>query len=732
MDPVTRNLIFSIPQQADLGCKDQSGHQVGLSEEPRYEYLDFGHHDQKDESKWRTSNMPEETSLMSAKLTDGRQDLWNPNPDRESKLEVVGSGSLYDIRAYKEEKKKPLKLYSADDDEEEEEELRYKLPPKELSPDITKSLHNERQEVIRSQAVRKHDTVAARWSSMEELEALNTGSPARDSPAVGRSYSTGFAVCFDNPSPGWVRTAIAPGSIDTEQINFAAARQQFRALEKSNPNLLRGPKRQVATPTSQTTAGSSVKGRQNPEVLEDFGSPFGGKQRESDPAGPPQRSWSPTSYGPVTTYQNCSGEDMASTLKSTPDNKPIQAADGQVPWMESGEPLAGGHASTQELDVRDETPIEREIRLAIEREENLWKERGVCRASNRDELVQIPSKPLLSSSVSSLASSHKGKDKPRVSFYVQREIEQETKREADLQKEGRLLGTYDKGFWQDLGERRKVFEQEQTPAPPSQQLETPEGEQENPVSEFAPERAYVDDRERAAHPNLNQAFEVWRPYFVANSGKRGPGDDLSLSSQSGITFEKQMDRLQPRVSSPLKMADSAEEGLLRKEHFAIRKPNFSVSDGQGPPPSVQRKERRVEWMAPRDELYTLRTWMPRTSELIEQEIQDALQREMELQEQRRKVRPTLTDDADGPTEQGPYSRMSSQSSGKGWVGAGTVSLAYGQWRAGGRAELRASWRVLKGPPCMSFCCGHCLPLSHSCTDGRTDGQTKAHADICQK
>uniref|UniRef100_A0A7M4FC39 A-kinase anchor protein 2 C-terminal domain-containing protein n=1 Tax=Crocodylus porosus TaxID=8502 RepID=A0A7M4FC39_CROPO len=119
----------------------------------------------------------------------------------------------------------------------------------------------------------------------------------------------------------------------------------------------------------------------------------------------------------------------------------------------------------REPKARTETPIEREIRLALEREETLRKERGLEGQSNSRELVEIHTKPLLAMSRSP-PPGRKGKDKGRASFYVQREIEQEIQREEALKREGRLLGAYDKGPQQELGERRKVFEQDEaTPAP---------------------------------------------------------------------------------------------------------------------------------------------------------------------------------------------------------------------------------------------------------------------------
>uniref|UniRef100_A0A8C3K7V6 A-kinase anchor protein 2 C-terminal domain-containing protein n=1 Tax=Calidris pygmaea TaxID=425635 RepID=A0A8C3K7V6_9CHAR len=118
----------------------------------------------------------------------------------------------------------------------------------------------------------------------------------------------------------------------------------------------------------------------------------------------------------------------------------------------------GSNGLDKEMKISNETPIEREIRMAMEREENLWKERGIPRLTSSSELVEIQTKPLLSM-LTSPGPGRKGKDRGRASLYLQREIEQETKREEALKKQGRLLGTYDRGTQQELDERRRVFDE---------------------------------------------------------------------------------------------------------------------------------------------------------------------------------------------------------------------------------------------------------------------------------
>ncbi|XP_026554665.1 mitotic interactor and substrate of PLK1 isoform X1 [Pseudonaja textilis] len=656
MKSSTRDI--NTPQNIELSYDNQHEHssqEVVLQQEMRPEdkegeILDLGRPELKVENGWKMLDPTEDQSPCMTKSISGKTDHWTPSPDRESKLEVLRSGSHYDIRAYKGERK-PSRLY-----EEDEEELQYKIPSKNVSPEIAKELEDERQEIIRRQVVRKSNTMAEKWSSMNELEAIDTSSLVKVTREARKINPTSFALCFDNPSPDWTIIPVNPENIDTEQINFAAARQQFLALEKTNPKMLLDPKRHVPSPRELKTTGHAYgsKEPQNPEMPRNDKELDEYSQLRENSVGAdllilPQREAS--SYSGTTFL---SAEKMPSDLE-------VDMSTGNVNERtfkkESGNPLAQSQDPAKEAEIRNETPIEREIRLAMEREENLWKERGVQRISTKDDLVEIRSKPLLSSPVSSPASSRKGKDKPLVSFYVQREIEQEAKREEDLQKEGRLLGMYDRGLRQELAERRKIFEREEEASPlPSLCKQKKQGELlETLHGDAATLCCNVDpSREGIASQNVNWSSEIHRPSAEPTLGKKNPGNEPPLKTCSTASSPKMnFPSRCPPCSQDLKAP--RDTFVLKKQHLAIpvRKLQFSFSEDQAPQ-SLQRKEPKPQKPAPREELYTLKTWRPRTSILIDQDIQDALQRELELQEQRRKI--SLT------AQELPSSRVSSQSS----------------------------------------------------------------------
>ncbi|NXE14913.1 MISP protein, partial [Lophotis ruficrista] len=497
-------------------------------------------------------------------------------------------------------------------DEDEQEQCR--VPPPNISPEKARELADERREIIRSQVMRKSSTMAEKWSSLDELSSINAGTGGQ---GEGRSTAS-FSVCFDKPSAGRAATPVDPENIDTEQINFSAARQQFLMLEKTNPGSFFSPGQQAASPKPEPMTRVSWQERHSPETAtkaaRGYGSAGASGQSRTD----------------KTVYQ-------------------VYGASYKTP------------AKEEEVKISTETPIEREIRMAMEREENLWKERGIQRLTSSSELVEIQTKPLLSMH-SSPGPGRKGKDKGRASLYVQREIEQETKREEDLKRQGRLLGTYDRGTQQELDERRRVFEQEE--APPQKPTPTRKAdEQRSWVNEFVVEQPtshsphpVEDTRAGRSLPSYAASvahFQASWPRFAA-SEKNPVSQRVSAGTNKWGSEDSQGGRLPSSTPSP------AGAAVLPREYFSFSfwKPKFSFVDEMGTQKPLRREDGR-------EEQYKVRTWKAQTSALIEEEIRSDLQREEELQEQRRR---RLADGyslvgSDGVPQEGSRSRHSSAASG---------------------------------------------------------------------
>uniref|UniRef100_A0A8C1IF91 Uncharacterized protein n=1 Tax=Cyprinus carpio TaxID=7962 RepID=A0A8C1IF91_CYPCA len=113
----------------------------------------------------------------------------------------------------------------------------------------------------------------------------------------------------------------------------------------------------------------------------------------------------------------------------------------------------------------NETPIEREIRLSMKREQSLRRSRGLCDTIDRtNEFVDIPvRKPILSQDPQIRPNPSHGKDRQFAGKKMQREISVETEREKVLVELGRLPGFYDKGTEVQLQDKKHLFESFQEP-----------------------------------------------------------------------------------------------------------------------------------------------------------------------------------------------------------------------------------------------------------------------------
>ncbi|NXO73654.1 MISP protein, partial [Phainopepla nitens] len=495
--------------------------------------------------------------------------------------------------------------------DDEEQDL-YRAPPPNISPQKAKELEDERKEVIRSQVMRKSSTIAERWSSVDELSSISSQGEGRHTGSV----PTSFAICFDKSSSGRAATPIDPENIDTEQINFSAARQQFLMLEKTNPGSFFSPEQQAMSPRPESVTKVSREEWYSPEMAT------------------------------KATRGSASAPSQSSTDKSV--YQVYGLSSNKTPEKEEG----------KETRVSNETPIEREIRMAMEREENLWKERGIQRLTSGSELVEIQAKPVLNIHMSP-GPGRKGKDRGRASIYVQREIEQETKREEDLKRQGRLLGAYDRGTQQELEERRRVFEQEEAPPEKPTPLKRAE-ERRSWVKDFVVEQPSSpslaeDTRAGRSNPSYTASiahFQLSQPRFAASDRSREQPLVSRLASASASKWGSEDSRGGKLPGSTPSPASAA---VLPREYLSLSfwKPKVSFAEDMGTQSPLRREDGR-------EEQYRLRTWKPQTSALIEEEIRSDLQREEELQEQRRRLMGTYSD---GVPQEGSRSRHSSAASG---------------------------------------------------------------------
>ncbi|XP_059187840.1 uncharacterized protein misp3 [Centropristis striata] len=124
-----------------------------------------------------------------------------------------------------------------------------------------------------------------------------------------------------------------------------------------------------------------------------------------------------------------------------------------------------GSTTTSTAAVAKETPIEREIRRAIEREHSLRRSRGLPNPPTSPEYVEIPLwKTVLCQPVTAKTERCQGKDRQLAGKKMQHEIHKEARREQDLVKLGKVPGFYDKGTIRQVKDRKQLFEAFQTPS----------------------------------------------------------------------------------------------------------------------------------------------------------------------------------------------------------------------------------------------------------------------------
>ncbi|XP_038596162.1 mitotic interactor and substrate of PLK1 [Tachyglossus aculeatus] len=570
----------------------------------------------------------EATYVLTEEARHGRP-LWSPGTVRESKLQVLETVPAYSPWA------NPMEYITVEENGE------YRMGPGDGVPQGRGALEQERQEVIQSQVVKRNTTIVRRWSSQEELEKIN---------------------------------GVDPEKVDTGQIDFLSARRQFMTLEKASANAGPTPSRGAV----KSVQGGADRGWQSPQ-----GSRVSSTRKTEVRSTPSGVGWPPQPPGWGASQEP--GQAPYSPKGSAPRHRV-----GVPPGLRELAPEPPPGSSSGKGHPGQETPIEREIRLAQEREEELRQARGLRRPSSRDELVEIPSRPLLRGLALSSMSPGRGRDRGRLSLFVQREMVQETQREEEHRR----------------GARREESPGSPTPSGPSRRRTTWRNCQlrralsSDSILHSEPSQASNTSPEASPGRKVNRLHaEAYQPYLYpadpvggrssghVSRGSRGDSwpkerEDLggpqgwSPAQEPGVTGEKEILPLareqqevqrhwstweswepqagvpgQPRGVDPLPQGT-----VVRKEYFTLQplKIKFTFAPGPGEPPSR--------------EFLQGRTLRPQASGLLEKEIQSVLQRERELaQERRSALFPEVFSPSSEAEEQtlrdGCWSRGSSEASG---------------------------------------------------------------------
>ncbi|XP_018601316.1 mitotic interactor and substrate of PLK1 [Scleropages formosus] len=373
---------------------------------------------------------------------------WMASPERQAKLATLKEENGFKLQAYSEERK-PEKLFQDSNDDS-----RYQIEDAEAVERDERNEMQERLEIIRSQAPRKKPTFTEQLGALESVDLSNSS-----------QMLEGLSLCYSPSSAEKSHTGAEPSTTDTERISFNAARQQFLSMEQSTSNSFLQSSQQLPSSKSQEKPfqadGKLVTSRKgtcdNPPGGQPISPSFDLDLVQNKLFGS-KRVTVYTSEEKTNMNQSCLPDNLNSESLYSPSEQCILHSDDSNKVL--GQEETGSGPSSLGMT---ETPIEREIRVAQEREESLRRERGIKQTDTK-EMVEIKTKPLFSLA-GPFAVPLKAKEKNRVSFFIQREIQMESQREVDLQNQGKVPGLYDRGTPQELEDRKRVFEQQRDLVP---------------------------------------------------------------------------------------------------------------------------------------------------------------------------------------------------------------------------------------------------------------------------
>ncbi|KAI7795509.1 mitotic interactor and substrate of PLK1 isoform X2 [Triplophysa rosa] len=325
------------------------------------------------------------------------------SPERQAKLNTLKEKSAFRLQTYVEERRPGRLFEESNDDEPYHVEGFSNGNEVEANPD--------RMEIIRNQAPRKNPVLKEQWSSLENLDLSNTPQRLMD----------GFSLRYSPVSSKAEEVKVEPGTIDNMQIDFNAARQQFLMMEESK-------QKSPSQSPQQLPYSAKLRGR----TLSPKASIFPSKQVSQENSLRENqiqlRTQLETKIKTVSLTEDPEDE-VQSNARDDVDSGPGDRSAGYVSDGNiSNDPSVSEKGSNFSTHNAGETPIEREIRINQEREENLRRSRGILRADS-SEMVEIRTKPIRMY-LSPQIKPTKAKDTNRVSFLIQRGFECEKRQQS--------------------------------------------------------------------------------------------------------------------------------------------------------------------------------------------------------------------------------------------------------------------------------------------------------------
>ncbi len=326
-----------------------------------------------------------------------------------------------------------------------------------------------------------------------------------------------------------------------------------------------------------------------------------------------------------TRMESDSCDDSQSDSGVSADFSPGSTLEGKT-TISTGTPAA----------VPKETPIEREIRRAIEREHSLRRSRGLPNPPTSPEYVEIPlRKTVLCQSLTANSEKYQGKDRQFAGKKMQHEIHEESQREQDLVRLGKVPGFYDKGTVRQLKERKQLFEAFQAPSDTTLTVST---RSKMTSWSSASDISTLENQEDISSQayTIGDSYVEKSPTQSPNSAKgggsltpRGPGFSEGKGCQVII--------LENSLSVPAQKLYRAKQQAEPITVVDSGRPNTSSSwtGGHGgiKRTEQEKEEEEEEEMAPKENpFFKLRSSTNLVK--VEQDIREAQEREKELHKQR--------------------------------------------------------------------------------------------------
>ncbi|XP_034438158.1 mitotic interactor and substrate of PLK1 isoform X2 [Hippoglossus hippoglossus] len=499
----------------------------------------------------------EDPSSQEAEL----KEAWMVSPQRQAQLLTLREEKGFKLQTYT-SSRKPESLFS-----ESKEDSQYKVDPEHVIKVVGEEEEKQlRKEIIHSQAQKKSPMFKDPLHVLENLDLSRSTNQLID------GFSLSYSPVSSRPEPPKPAESEA---VNKEQINFSAVRQQFLKMEQD----LLTP---VLNPLKSSAIHLNSSFQQDPDVflsrqVETFDS-----VEVSDDTDQFKPSEEDKTY-PERKVTGCQIEESRRRKSSVFDDLDSGLEELLVE-------VGGGYTSdegmfndnTQHENIgckstaESETPIEREIRLVQEREENLRHSRGLKHADSKKEIVEIKTKRLQSS-----LRPIKDKEKTCMSFIIQRDIQKEIETSEETQQQGGILGQHNLDVPQQLEEVKCKIDQQDTDRRAEERPPSVSGETDVFLSPCCPHR----------HPEKKQLSITQRDLIVQGSRHLDQDPTLhpTLPSSPALT---------PQHKLTWTMPQSWRENL---ESTGLQ------SRGQGAP------------------------------DFIEMEIEEALRREQELRESREKT-----------------------------------------------------------------------------------------------